>query len=235
MNHDCNRQSYGLLLLPLLVVLMSGCGPKNASVTAANSLQSYVEEANAQAAVQKSNDGSLWPGQGTNTNLYRDFKARAVNDMVTIVVSETTQANSAADTSSSKDTSAKITAPNFFGLENNIKELPTLVDAQASGSYKGSGATSRASALTTTVSARVKAVLPNGYLVVEGVRELRLNNENQMIYLTGIVRPADISARNTVLSGAIAQMEVRVQGRGVVSQPQKPGLLYRLLTGILPF
>ncbi len=235
MSYCCNRQTYGLLLLLLIAVLISGCGPKNATVTAANSLQSYVDEANAQMASQRPSDGSLWSGQGANTNLYRDFKARQVNDMVTIVVSETTQANSSADTSSSKDTSAKIAAPSFFGLENNIKELPNLVDAQANGSFKGSGATSRASALTTTVAARVKAVLPNGYLVIEGVRELRLNNENQMIYLTGIVRPEDISARNTVASGSVAQMEVRVQGHGVVSQPQKPGWLYKLLTGVFPF
>ncbi len=235
MSHDCNRHWYGLLLLPLIAVSISGCGPKNATVTAANSLKDYLEEANAQAAVQGANEGSLWTGQGTNTSLYRDFKARQVNDMVTIVVSENTQANSAADTNSSKDAATKTSVPNFFGLENKIKELPNAIDAKSSSTYKGSGATSRASALTTTVSARVKAVLPNGYLVVEGVRELRLNNENQLIYLTGIVRPADISAKNMVPSGAIAQMEVRVQGKGVVSQPQKPGVLYRLLTGILPF
>jgi flagellar L-ring protein precursor FlgH len=89
--------------------------------------------------------------------------------------------------------------------------------------------------LQTSLTARVIDVLPNGYLVVEGMREIRVNNENQGVYLTGVVRPADISPGNVVLSSAVAQMTVRVQGRGVVSQPIMPGWLYKILNNILPF
>ncbi len=224
-----------LVSILLLGTLTPACAARREPVTATNSLNSFVAEANAQAAGLQGGEGSLWLAQGRNSNLTRDFKARQVNDVVTIVVSETTQANSAADTTSSKDSSTKAAAANLFGAEKLVKELPSALDLKSSGSYKGSGATSRATTLTTTVTARVKAVLPNGYLLIEGVRELRLNNENQTIFLTGIVRPEDISAKNLVPSGAIAQMEVRVQGRGVVSQPQRPGLLYRILNGILPF
>jgi flagellar L-ring protein precursor FlgH len=85
------------------------------------------------------------------------------------------------------------------------------------------------------VSARVVDVLPNGYLVVEGAREVRLNNENQTITITGVVRPVDISQNNEVLSSAIAQMSVKVQGKGLVSQPLNPGWLFKILNGILPF
>ncbi len=62
-----------------------------------------------------------------------------------------------------------------------------------------------------------------------------MNNENQSVYLTGVVRPEDISANNVVASSAIAQMSVRLQGKGVVSQPIKPGWLYKILNGIMPF
>jgi flagellar L-ring protein precursor FlgH len=72
-------------------------------------------------------------------------------------------------------------------------------------------------------------------LVVEGKREIRVNNENQSVVLLGIVRPNDINKSNMVPSSAIAQMSVHVQGRGTVSQPIKPGWLYKILTGILPF
>jgi flagellar L-ring protein FlgH len=154
---------------------------------------------------------------------------------VTIVVSESTQASSAADTNSSKDSSAKVGAANLFGLEKKVKELSNAVDATSSTTFKGAGSTTRATTLSTTVTARVKGVLPNGYLLIEGVRELRLNNENQTVYLAGIVRPEDISAKNLIPSGSIAQLEVRVQGRGVVSQPQRPGLLFRILNGVFPF
>jgi flagellar L-ring protein precursor FlgH len=125
--------------------------------------------------------------------------------------------------------------PNLFGAEKKIKELSSGVNGKSTTTFKGTGSTTRATTLTTTMTARVKAVLPNGYLVIEGVRELLLNNENQTIYLTGVVRPTDINSQNVVSSAAIAQMEIRVQGRGVVSQPLKPGLLYRILNGVFPF
>ena len=85
------------------------------------------------------------------------------------------------------------------------------------------------------MTARVVDVLPNGNLVIEGVREIRLNNENQILYLTGVVRPEDIARNNVVLSSAVAQMTVRLQGRGTVSQHVNPGWLYKILNNIMPF
>jgi flagellar L-ring protein FlgH len=225
----------GFLTAILFVSAASGCGPKTVKPTAASSLSAYVAEAGMQPAPTQSKDGSLWVENGSYANLFRDFKARQVNDVVTILVSETTSANSAADTTSNKDSSAEIGFSNLFGAEKKIKELSNAVNGKSSTAFKGAGSTTRATTLNTTITARVKSVLPNGYLLVEGVRELRLNNENQTIFITGIVRPEDVSARNIIPSGAIAQMEVRVQGKGVVSQPIKPGWLFRILNGILPF
>jgi flagellar L-ring protein precursor FlgH len=222
------------LLLPL-AGLASACGPKKISTTAAASLGSYVAEASAQTTPQQTSDGSLWVSQSNHLNLFRDFKARDVNDVVTIVVSESTQASSAADATSNRASTAQIGMANLFGAEKKIKELSNAVNGSGTTTFKGNGATTRATTLTTTVTARVKSVLPNGYLVIEGVRTLSLNNENQVIYVTGVLRPEDISANNEVPSAAIAQMEIRVQGKGVVSQPLKPGILYRILNGIFPF
>ncbi len=235
MNPIGRRLFPGLAMSFLPMILALGCGPKAVHTTAAAALGSYVAEANAQPAPQQGGDGSLWVGKGAYSNLFRDFKAREVNDVVTIVVAETTQANTAADATSNKDSSAEVGFSNLFGAEKKIKELSSAVNGKSTTTFKGAGSTTRATMLTTTLTARVKSVLPNGYLQIEGIRELRLNNENQTIYLSGIVRPEDISAKNIVSSAAIAQMEVRVQGRGIVSQPLKPGWLYRILNGILPF
>ena len=235
MKQDRTRFCCGLFLLLPLAGLLSACGPKKVSTTAEASLGSFVAEASAQTAPQQTKDGSLWVGQSNRLNLFRDFKARDVNDVVTIVVSESTQASSAADATSNRASTAKIGMSNLFGLENKIKELSNAVNGSGTTTFKGNGGTTRATTLTTTVTARVKSVLPNGYLVIEGVRTLRLNNENQDIYLTGVLRPEDIGANNAVPSAAIAQMEIRVQGKGVVSQPLKPGILYRILNGIFPF
>ena len=124
---------------------------------------------------------------------------------------------------------------NFAGLEKKIKELPNLVNGTTGSTFEGSGATTRATTLETTLTARVVDVLPNGYLVVEGMREVHINNENQMVILNGVIRPDDVSSGNQVLSSAVAQMSVKVQGKGLASSQIKPGWLYKILMGVLPF
>jgi flagellar L-ring protein precursor FlgH len=90
--------------------------------------------------------------------------------------------------------------------------------------------------LTTTITARVVDVLPNGFLVVEGNKTVLVNSENQVVSLRGVVRPVDLSYANTVLSGDIGQMELKINGKGVVNDAvRRPNFLYRLLLGVLPF
>jgi flagellar L-ring protein precursor FlgH len=193
--------------------------------------------AEAQRAAEElvTHTGSLWTNFGQQSNLFRDMTARYVNDVVTIRVSETTQAVTTADASSRRSSSMSAGIDHLVGLENGVSEFPTLVSAGGQTRFNGQGGTSRALQLQTTLTARVTDVLPNGYLVVEGTREVRVNNENQMVILSGIIRPNDINRNNVVPSSAIAQMSVRVQGRGTVSQPLRPGWLYQILSGILPF
>jgi flagellar L-ring protein precursor FlgH len=219
----------------IVALFWSGCGPKGVRVNDPTDIRGYIESANRAQHEPESGLGSLWTSNGYRSDLFRDFKARYVNDVVTIRVYETTQAAASADAKNERDTNATAGFDNLFGAEKAIKELPTMVSGKSSSSFEGKGSTSRATTLQTSISARVVDVLPNGYLVVEGMREIRVNNENQSVYLTGVVRPQDIDSDNTVLSSSVAQMSVRVQGRGIVSQPIKPGWLYRILNGILPF
>ena len=96
----------------------------------------------------------------------------------------------------------------------------------------GEGATSRETVLSTTLSARVTHVLPNGYLVLEGAKDVQVNSERQTVTVRGVVRPADLGAGNTVRSDRLAQMEVRINGKGVVADAvRRPFFLYRLLLG----
>jgi len=217
-----------------LAVLSAACVPGKAKVNDPTDLRAYVESAHKPKADANTSEGSLWVGNG-HANLFRDPKARYVDDMLTIVVLENTQAVATADASNSRNTEVTAGFDHLFGAENAIKELPTMVSGKGNSKFEGAGSTSRETTLQTKLTARVTDVLPNGYLVVEGMREIRVNNENQSVYLTGVVRPEDINANNTVLSSSVAQMSVWVQGRGVVSQPLKPGWLYRVLSGILPF
>jgi flagellar L-ring protein precursor FlgH len=90
--------------------------------------------------------------------------------------------------------------------------------------------------MTTTLTARVAHVLPNGYLVLEGAKNVTVNSEAQMVTVRGIARPTDISPGNLVRSDRLAQLEVRLNGKGVVGDAvRRPFFLYRLLLGLLPF
>ncbi len=226
---------HGFFPILFVVLVLTGCAGKRSRVNDPTDVRDYVESAAKSRVEAEAGEGSLWVGNGYRANLFRDLKARYINDVLTIRVSETTQAVASADAKNSRSTSATAGFNNLFGMEKGIKELPTLVSGKSDSSFDGKGSTSRATTLETTLTARVIDVLPNGYLVVEGKREIRVNNESQSVYLTGVVRPEDINQNNVVSSASVAQMSVRVQGRGVVSQPIKPGWLYRILTGVLPF
>ncbi len=227
--------AYGLAALIFAALVSTGCRPTSAKVNDPTELRAYIESANRARTETGRNEGSLWTGNGYRSNLFRDSKARYIDDVVTIRVSETTQAVATADAKNTRATAASAGFDNLFGMEKAIKELPTMVSGKSDSSFQGAGSTSRETTLQTSLTARVIDVLPNGYLVVEGKREVRVNDENQSVYLTGVVRPEDISSNNTVLSSAVAQMSVRVQGKGIVSQPIKPGWLFKILSGIMPF
>ena len=229
------RHVLAIFSIALIPAFTSGCFTGKARVNDPTDLRSYVESAHKSRGETSIAEGSLWASNGHGSNLFRDPKARYIDDIVTILVAESTQAIASADAKNSRNTEAKAGFDKLFGAEKGIKELPTLLSGKSNSSFEGKGSTSRETTLQTTLTARVIDVLPNGYLFVEGMREIRVNNENQSVYLTGVVRPEDINPNNTVLSSAVAQMSVRVQGRGVVSQPIKPGWLYKILTGILPF
>ena len=214
----------------------NGCGGrKQVQVADPTGIQEYRKEAKWAAEDTEYSTGSLWANSGQYSNLFRDMKARYINDVVTIAVSETTQAISSANASNKRSSSMSAGIDKLVGLEKGVKEFPGLVSAGGKSNFEGQGATNRATQLSTTLTARVTDVLPNGYLVVEGKREVRVNNENQTVILSGIVRPNDINKNNVVLSSAVAQMSVRVQGKGTVSQPLKPGWLYQILSGLSPF
>jgi flagellar L-ring protein precursor FlgH len=100
----------------------------------------------------------------------------------------------------------------------------------------GQGATSRTSTVSTTLSARVIKVLTNGNLIVEGSKAVAINSENQTVSVRGIVRPIDIAPDNSIPSTRVSDLEVRINGKGVVNDAiHRPNILYRLLLGVLPF
>jgi len=166
----------------------------------------------------------------------RDLRASRVDDLVTILVAERASAASKGATNTSRKADAKASVGALLGPTRAGGALADLAGLGSESQLQAQGATSRESVLTTTLAARVTHVLPNGYLVVEGVKDMQVNAERQLISVRGVVRPADLSPGNLVRSDRLAQLEVRINGKGVVGDAiRRPMFLYRLLLGLLPF
>ncbi len=113
--------------------------------------------------------------------------------------------------------------------------MANLANLSGNTAINGTGTTSRDITFSTTITARVTHVLPNGYMVVEGSKDIDVNSERQLITVRGVVRPVDLSTANVVLSDQLGQMEIRLNGKGVVGDAiRQPFILYRLLMGLLP-
>jgi flagellar L-ring protein FlgH len=194
----------------------------------------YIAEASQPVPNAASSPGSIYSDSSRLADLARDVRASQVNDIVTIVVADKASAVSRGATNSSRKAAAEGSIGTVAGITN--KRLSGLASMSGSADLKGQGETSRESELTTTLSARVTHVLPNGYLVVEGTKNIAVNSEHQAVSVRGVIRWNDLTPANTVRSDRVANLEIRVNGKGVVGDAvRRPNFLYRLLLGVLPF
>jgi flagellar L-ring protein precursor FlgH len=179
------------------------------------------------------------PGEGPNISwmvgLAGDRRARAVNDLLTVQVVENISATGTADSTLNKSGKAAVSVPNIFGVETKLPSWinpAALVNGDTKTDFKGGGTTSRAGTLTAVMTVRVAEVLPNGDLVLEGAREIDINGDRQMVVLTGVARPSDVTPANTVLSTQVGQLRIRYFGRGLMKDNLQPGWLIRVLNKI---
>jgi flagellar L-ring protein precursor FlgH len=202
-----------------------------------SALDQYVEDAHRRAAASATDSpGSLWSPPATFADLAIDVRARSFDDLVTIVVNEQASAVSTGLTKTARTSSVNAAVTSVAGVLPAASRLANLANVNSNSSLNGQGTTSRQTTLTTTITARVIDVLPNGYLVIEGSKTVLVNSENQVVTIRGVVRPTDLTNANTVQSGNVAQMELKINGRGVVNDSiHRPNILYRILLGILPF
>jgi len=156
-------------------------------------------------------------------SLYADHKARHVGDIVTIIIAESSRASKSASTQTSKKSGSNSSLSDLFGLGN----LPLKMGVDAESGYSGSGSTTRSGSMEANISASVKQMLPNGNLVLEGVRQVTVNDDVQVITVSGVVRPQDIRSDNTVLSVHVADAQIKYLGDGPTAQ--RPGVLTRVL------
>lgn len=139
-------------------------------------------------------------------------------------------------TSANRKSEANASVTALGGPTRAAGPLSALAQLGGESKLDGAGETSRESSLTTTLSAYVKEVMPNGNLLIEGAKEVVVNSERQKVIVRGMVRWNDLSPANRVASDRLAALEIQIQGKGVVQDAiRRPNILYRILLGILPF
>jgi flagellar L-ring protein precursor FlgH len=180
--------------------------------------------------------GSLYTAGGRLADAARDLRASETGDIITIVVNENASAVASGVTNTSRKSSAQSGLTGLVGSLPATSRLTNLLNSTNNQQLQGQGQTSRNMTLSTTISALVLDVSPNGTLMVEGKKDIAVNSEKQTITVRGLVRPADLTPANTVLSTQVADLQVHVNGKGVVGDAiKRPFILYRLLLGLLPF
>ena len=180
--------------------------------------------------------GSLWTPTALFSDLSSDLRARRVGDIVTIMVQERASAVSSGTVKTQRNSNLQSNIAAAGGITRALGPLANLANVGTTSALNGQGATTRDTTLSATLSAVVTQVLPNGNLVIQGTKNVKINSENQVLSLRGIVRAVDLTAANAVSSDRVAQMDLQVNGKGVVADSvRRPFILYRLIMGILPF
>ena len=195
---------------------------------------------------------SLYREGNAGSTLFADLRARSVGDLVTILVVEQSTSSRSANTTTTKETSRSAAVTQFptmldpwanliikpivknwlpggYKPPSQWFEDQTAVGIESKADHTGKGNIDRTDRVTGQLAARVVKVLDNGNMVIEGRRSIDVNDETQIMALSGIIRPQDVNANNSVLSTQIADAQLQVVGRGILGDVQRPGFIFRFL------
>lgn len=181
------------------------------------------------------NNGAIYQA-GFETNLYDDRKANRVGDIITITLQERTAARKSADNEISKNSSTQIANPTILGNVVGAKGLDLGIDISGNRTFAGDSEANQTNSLNGSITATIFEVLPNGVMRVRGEKWITLNNGDELIRVSGLVRPEDIGPDNTVPSTRIADARIAYSGTGAFANASQPGWLSQFfLSPMWPF
>ncbi len=215
-----------LLTMTVLVTalsMLSGC-----VVNQAKPLPNQYKATNpAPVKTSQISMGSIYQAQASSF-IFEDLKARRVGDILTIVLSEKTNASKKATTSTKKENTTDLGTPTIFGAGVTYGGRNILgANIESAQEFTGEGDSEQSNALNGTISVTVAEVYPNGNLFVKGQKRILLNQGDEYIQISGIVRPTDISVNNSVSSTQLADARIVYSGEGAVSDSNRMGWLAR--------
>ena len=171
--------------------------------------------------------GSLFNPYSSNNGLYTDTRAHKVGDLISVQLDERTSASKNAGTTLGKSNDLGFGALAIGGRPVTVNGYDTSVGLSNSSDFNGTSDASQSNSLTGNISVSVIKVLANVNLVVRGEKWLMLNNGNEYIRVTGIVRSEDVSSDNTVSSQRIANARIQYGGTGDFADTQERGFISR--------
>ena len=175
-------------------------------------------------------DGAIYD-TSSNLFLFEDVKARRVGDLITVVLEESINASKSASTEADKESSIDLPAPTLFGKDNRLNEIVNSIDSTQE--FNGEGETTQENTIEGNITVMVHQVYPNGYLLVKGEKLIELNEGSEVVRISVIVRPVDVTTDNTVLSNQVANAQITYKGKGIVSDSSKPGWLTKFFFSAL--
>jgi flagellar L-ring protein precursor FlgH len=218
-----------LLVLLILSLSMSGC----ASIEQAKTLPDDPDFAPIMPEMEEASiipTGSLFKVNYVN-NIYSDSKAHRVGDIISVILNESTQAQKSAKTELKKENGASLDP--IIGLGGgavNFKNDAIQFGYNQDSNFKGDSKSNQGNSLSGDISVHVLRVLPNGNLMIRGEKWMSLNNGDEFIRLTGVIRAQDISAGNTIISSKIANARIEYAGTGTFADVQEQGWLSSFFT-----
>lgn len=211
-----------VLMAMALLAMCAQAKAKKAKTVQQETLGAYVERMQQQAPdLRPATPGSLWTDNGRFSAAAGDYKGSHVGDLITIVVVQDVSAQSAGNVSTNRSFNA---SSGITGLAGHISTsgVQNILTPASSETLAGKSQAATTSSLRTRLAGRIVTVLPNGVMVVEAERQVTMNNERQTIVLRGLVRPGDVAPDNTVPSNAIADLQLELKGKGVLSDGVRP-------------
>ncbi|WP_369823983.1 flagellar basal body L-ring protein FlgH [Anaerovibrio sp. JC8] len=163
---------------------------------------------------------SLWSED--SRNIFMDHRASQVGDIVTIIISETASASTSKNSSNSKSGSQDL------GAGIGIFDFLTAASASQKDSFDAKGSATNTNTAKGTITVTVVDVAPNGNLIIEGSQSIWNNKNEHKITLQGIIRPEDITYRNTIPSNKVAEATLRFDGKGPLNAKQRQGILTQI-------
>ncbi|MFP4458131.1 MAG: flagellar basal body L-ring protein FlgH [Candidatus Zixiibacteriota bacterium] len=162
-------------------------------------------------------------------SLIADPIARDIGDLLTVKISESTNAKSQSNQKSDKSEQNAVE----FGGSGVLNAIPLMgTELSNKSSMDGGGESSKNGFVSATITVEVKQVSEVGNLIVEGRKKVALDDEESFVILSGIVRPEDITRNNYVSSDRVANLSIKIESKGEYAKAQNKSLIGKVLDWI---